>query len=127
VLKKERPVIRSDGSFVRDYFYVRDAVTAYMRLAERLPGDGFNGEAFNFGNETPLSVLEVVERVAATLGQPELTPIVLNEAIHEIPRQYLDCTKAKTSMGWQAQFSFEEALGETVSWYRESLRPRNTR
>ena len=126
VLKKERPVIRSDGSFVRDYFYVRDAVTAYMRLAERLPGDGFNGEAFNFGNETPLSVLEVVERVAATLGQPELTPIVLNEAIHEIPRQYLDCTKAKTSMGWQAQFSFEEALGETVSWYRESLRPRNT-
>ncbi len=126
VLMNERPVIRSDGSFVRDYFYVRDAVSAYMDLAERLPGEGFSGEAFNFGNETPLSVLDVVGRIVAALGQPELTPIILNEAVHEIPQQYLDCTKARTSLGWRPQYAFEDALKETLGWYRDVLLPRES-
>lgn len=114
----ERPVIRSDGTFVRDYFYVRDAVDAYLMLAERLPGPELDGEAFNFGLEAPLSVLDVVAKVLAIAGRQDLEPVILNEAVHEIPRQHLDCSKAKDVLGWKAGHSIDEALTETVEWYR---------
>jgi CDP-glucose 4,6-dehydratase len=121
VLKGERPIVRSDGTFVRDYFYVKDAVEAYLALAERVPGDGFTGEAFNFGTETPLSVIEVVDRILAAMGRTDLAPVVLAEATHEIPKQYLDCTKARTRLGWTPRRTFEEGLRETVAWYRAWL------
>src|SRR5262249_11244046 len=82
---------------------------------------GFAGEAFNFGNETPLSVLEVVDRILARMGRPDLTPIVLNEATHEIPRQYLDCGKARRLLDWRPRWSFDEGLDEAIGWYRGHL------
>jgi len=117
-LRGEAPVIRSDGKFVRDYFYVRDAVGAYLLLAEKLT-EGFAGEAFNFGNETPVSVLELVEQILCVMGQSSLAPVILNQASHEIPRQYLDCSKARRLLGWAPAFGMEEALRETIAWYRE--------
>ncbi len=121
LLLGERPVVRSDGTFVRDYFFVRDAVDAYLQLAERVPGEGFTGEAFNFGTETPLAVLEVVDALRRLLGRADLEPVVRGEATHEIPRQYLDCTRARTRMQWRPRYTFEEGLRETVAWYREWL------
>jgi len=121
VLRGEAPVIRSDGTFIRDYVYVRDAVQAYLMLAEQLPGDGITGEAFNFGPKQPLSVLEVVAQVLAALGRSDIKPVVLGEAQHEILRQYLDCTKAHTRLGWQPTYAFDEGLRETIAWYREYL------
>jgi CDP-glucose 4,6-dehydratase len=122
VLKGERPIIRSDGTFVRDYFFVRDAVQAYMKLAARLPEPAFAGQAFNFGTETPLSVLELVERIMALMGRSDLAPVILNEASHEIPQQYLDCSKARRMMDWHPAFTLEEGLNETIDWYRARLR-----
>lgn len=127
VLEDQQPLIRSDGSFIRDYFYVRDAVDAYLQLAERVPGDGFSGEAFNFGTETPLSVVDVVARVLAVMGRPELKAKILNEATHEIPKQYLDCTKARTRMNWCPASTFDDGLRETIAWYREWLTARRDR
>lgn len=125
-LRDEAPVIRSDGTFVRDYFYVRDAVDAYLQLAERLPDERFIGQAFNFGTETPMSVVELVDRILALMGKSHLRPRILNEASHEIPRQYLDCTKARTMMGWKPSFTMDEGLLEAVDWYREWLNRRDT-
>jgi len=116
-LQDEAPLIRSDGTFVRDYFYVRDAVEAYLQLAERVPGDGFTGEAFNFGTETPLSVLEVVDVLLKVMKKTKLKPKILAEATHEIPKQYLDCAKARTRLGWKPAWTFEDGLRETIEWY----------
>jgi CDP-glucose 4,6-dehydratase len=127
VLEDEAPLIRSDGSFIRDYFYVRDAVDAYLQLAERVPGEGFSGEAFNFGTETPLSVVQVVERILQAMGRTDLKPKILNEATHEIPKQYLDCAKARGRMGWRPSATFDEGLAETIAWYREWLSARRAR
>lgn len=118
-LKNESPVIRSDGSFVRDYFYVRDAVTAYMMLAERVPEDGFVGEAFNFGTEEPMSVIAMASRILESMDRSSLPLTILNQATNEIPRQYLDCTKARRRMGWEPRWTLEASLAETVKWYRE--------
>lgn len=121
VVRGERPIVRSDGSFVRDYFYVRDAVDAYLALAERLGEPKFHGEAFNFGTEEPKSVLEIVALLLAALGRSDLAPVILNEASHEIPRQYLDCAKARAWLDWRAQRTLAQGLAETIPWYRSAL------
>jgi CDP-glucose 4,6-dehydratase len=116
-LRDERPIIRSDGKLIRDYFYVRDAVDAYLRLAERLPDTDFMGKAFNFGMERPLSVLQVVDLLLDLMGKRALQPHILNEANHEILRQYLDCTRARTLLGWRPTRTLEEGLRATIAWY----------
>jgi len=120
-LRGESPIIRSDGTFVRDYFYVRDAVDAYLALAERLPEPGLTGEAFNFGTETPLSVLEAVDALLELMGRGDLEPTVLSEATHEIREQYLDCAKARRMLGWEPRYTLEEGLRETIVWYDQWL------
>lgn len=121
VIRGENPVIRSDGQFVRDYFYVRDAVDAYLTLAERMPEPETTGEAFNFGTETPMTVVQVVERILQHMDRPDLVPTILNEATHEIKAQYLDCTKARERLAWVPRFGFDAGLEATIAWYREHL------
>jgi CDP-glucose 4,6-dehydratase len=122
----EAPIIRSDGTFIRDYFYVRDAVEAYLQLAEKLPDVDFTGQAFNFGTETPISVLELVDRILKLMGREALVPKVLNEASHEIPRQYLDCSKARRMMQWEPKYTLDDGLREAIRWYEEHLRGANS-
>lgn len=120
----EAPIIRSDGKFIRDYFFVRDAVDAYLTLAARLPDPQFNGEAFNFSTEMPVSVLELVDQILSLMGKAHLRPIVLNEASREIHKQYLSCEKARRMLNWQSKFSLDEGLSETIDWYRQKLNAR---
>lgn len=120
-LQDEAPIIRSDGKFLRDYFYVEDAVGSYLDLAEGMDDAGLHGEAFNFGTQEPKSVIEIVDAILASLGKTSLQPRILNEASHEIPEQYLDCTKAQERMGWKPRFELEAGLERTVAWYREFL------
>ena len=121
VVAGEQPIIRSDGRFVRDYLYVEDAVAAYLLLAEKLAtATDFAGEAFNLSYEQPLTVLELVARLLALL-ETDLTPLVLNEASHEIRAQYLSSAKARERLGWRPEHSLDDGLRRTVEWYREFL------
>ena len=121
VLRGARPVIRSDGSYVRDYFYVEDGAAAYMLLAERLAGDrALAGEVFNFSNELQVSVRELVGRILTLMGST-LEPDVRNEASHEIHSQYLSAEKARRVLGWRPLFTLEEGLARTIAWYRAAL------
>jgi len=114
----ERPIVRSDGTLVRDYFYVEDAVAAYLHLAEKMETLSLAGQAFNFGTQTPKSVLEMVALVLEAVGRPDLEPVVQNQASNEIPAQYLDCSKARRELGWQPAFTLEQGLARSVDWYR---------
>lgn len=116
------PVLRSDGSFTRDYIYVEDVVDAYLVLAEKAPLQDVRGEAFNFSPEKALSVLEITRLVLAEMGREDLEPIIQNIAHQEIRDQYLDASKARRVLGWSAQFPIAEGLKRTVDWYRTFLR-----
>ncbi|MBN1179666.1 MAG: GDP-mannose 4,6-dehydratase [Anaerolineae bacterium] len=120
-LRGEPPVVRSDGSPLRDYLYVQDAVRAYMTLAVHLDRPELRGQPFNFGSRRPMTVLEIVRAIIAASPHPELEPLVLGEAAHEIQDQYLDSTKARRELGWQPAYSMEEGLRETIAWYHAFL------
>ena len=121
VLRGERPVIRSDGSYIRDYFYVEDGAAAYMLLAEKLAENrDLAGEAFNFSNELQVTVLDLVDQILRLMDS-KLDPVVLNEANNEIIHQYLSAEKARQMLGWAPLFGLDQALVKTIEWYREFL------
>ncbi len=122
LLSGERPVIRSDGSFRRDYLYVADAVRGYLMLAERLTEPEVRGQPFNLGSGCPVSALDVVRTIVALSGHPEWEPIILNEVKHEIQDEYLSPDKADGAIGWRPQYSLEAGLEEAMRWYRAYLR-----
>jgi CDP-glucose 4,6-dehydratase len=122
-LQNERPIIRSDGKYIRDYFYVKDAVEAYLDLAEVMPDSQYFGQAFNFGTETPVSVSDLVHLILKLLGKQTLEPIILDRAQQEIQKQYLDCSKAKRMLGWKPLHTMESGLLETINWYKDYLYP----
>jgi CDP-glucose 4,6-dehydratase len=117
ILRGERPMIRSDGQHVRDYFYVEDGAAAYLLLAEKLAADPtIRGEAFNFSNETQVSVLELVEKLLELMGS-HFSPDIRNEASNEIRHQSLSARKARDLLGWRPMFTLDEGLRKTIPWY----------
>ncbi len=122
VVRGERPIIRSDGSYVRDYFYVEDGAAAYMLLAESLAArPDLAGNAFNFSNEIQITVLELVRQIIG-LMESTLEPDVRCEASNEIKHQYLSAAKARDVLGWKPLFTLQEGLVRTIQWYKEFLR-----
>jgi CDP-glucose 4,6-dehydratase len=118
ILRGERPIIRSDGALVRDYFYVEDGAAAYMKLAEAMASNpDLRGHAFNFSVELPLTVTEVVARISLAIGST-LEPVIMGDASHEIPQQFLSAAKAREQLAWQPIFSLDEGMRRTVDWYR---------
>lgn len=121
IVRGQRPIIRSDGSFIRDYFYVEDGAAGYMLLAEALAANpDLRGEAFNFSNEIQVTVLELVERILA-LMDADLTPDIRGEASNEIKHQYLSAAKARQVLGWAPLFTLDAGLQRTIAWYRAFL------
>lgn len=125
LLNGQRPVIRSDGSLIRDYFFIKDAVGAYVCLAEALLSERGLGQAYNFSNELQVTVSEIVSLISKLMGRCDLSPLVLNRTVNEIPHQYLSAERARTELGWRPVYTLERGLIETIDWYRAFFGRRN--
>ena len=122
VLGGKAPVLRSDGTFTRDYVYVLDVVDAYLELAARADEDGVRGEAFNFSAGDPVSVREITAAIQRLMDREDLEPVILNQAKGEIKDQHLDSTKARERLGWSEGYTLEDGLARTIEWYVQFLR-----
>ena len=121
VVRGQRPIIRSDGQFIRDYFFVEDGAAAYMLLAQSLAENpDLRGEAFNFSNEIQVTVLQLVDKMLKKMGS-SLTPDVRNEASNEIRNQYLSADKARRVLNWAPAYTLDEGLEQTIGWYTKFL------
>jgi CDP-glucose 4,6-dehydratase len=118
LLRGEQPIVRSDGTFKRDYMYVLDAVYAYMLTAESLENPQVVGQAFNFGLDNPIEALDLIKTIIQLSDHPHLEPIIRNEATNEIRDQYLASDKAARILGWQPRYSMEQGLREAMDWYK---------
>ena len=116
-LQGERPILRSDGTYIRDYFYVKDGAEAYLFLAQKMDEIPVYGEAFNFSNELQITVIELVRKVLSLMNCSKLEPVIKNEAVNEIKHQYLCTEKARNILGWQPKYTLDQALRETIDWY----------
>jgi CDP-glucose 4,6-dehydratase len=121
IQRGQRPIIRSDGQNIRDYFYVEDGVAAYMHLAEQLAlYPDLRGQAFNFSNEIQITVLQLVDQILRLMGS-DLTPDIQATATNEIRHQYLSAAKAREKLDWRPSFTLEAGLERTIAWYRDFL------
>jgi CDP-glucose 4,6-dehydratase len=121
-LRGDRFLMRSDGKFIRDFLYVEDAAEAYLRLAECMAGNStLSGEAFNFGLELRLTMLDLTRKILAMMGREDLDPIVQNAAVAEVREQTLDATKAREWLSWSPQFGLDDGLRRTIDWYADFL------
>ena len=118
ILKDKELLIRSDGTMIREYIYVKDIARACVQLAAHI--EDIEGEAFNFGSENILSVIEVVQYMEKILNV-KVPYEVLNTAKNEIPKQYLNWEKAKTKLGWKPEYTFEQGIKESFEWYKTQL------
>ncbi len=118
ILRGQAPIIRSDGEYIRDYFYVEDGAAAYMLLAEQLAErPELKGQAFNFSNEIQVTVRKIVENVIRLMGS-NLKPEIFNEASNEIRHQYLSAEKARRMLNWKPLFNLDQGLALTIDWYK---------
>jgi CDP-glucose 4,6-dehydratase len=122
--KGEAPLIRSDGSFIRDYVYVRDIASFYLHLAEKMEDDKIHGHAFNYSTESQLSVLDITNKIIQLMGV-DIVPKILNEAKGEIPHQYLSAKKAREMLNFSTQYTIDSALAETIEWYKQFFAARS--
>ena len=119
IVRGSAPVIRSDGNYIRDYFYVEDGAEAYLSLAQHLANHPeIYGEAYNFSYETPLTVKDIVHKILKRMNS-KLEPEVLNETRNEILSQSLDSRKARLQLGWNPIFSMDAGLEKTIAWYQD--------
>ncbi|MGC9318046.1 MAG: NAD-dependent epimerase/dehydratase family protein [Armatimonadota bacterium] len=121
LLLGERPVIRSDGTLMRDYMFIDDAVDAYVRVMEALLAREHHGEAFNFGTGEPVSVLGIFEEMVRIAQRPDLKPQVLGEASRELRDQFISAHRARRLLGWEPRTPRPEGLERTYDWYARHL------
>ncbi len=118
LLNNKRPVIRSNGKYIRDYIYIKDIVDAYINLAESITKKNIYGEAFNFSTESRMAVIEIVNKIRSIMNRENLEPQILNLNLKEIPEQSLSAEKAHEILGWYSKYDLEKGLSETVDWYK---------
>jgi CDP-glucose 4,6-dehydratase len=118
LLNNKRPIIRSNGKYIRDYIYIKDIVDAYINLAESITKRNIYGETFNFSTESRMTVIEIVNKIRSIMNKEDLEPQILNLNLKEIPEQSLSAEKAHEILGWYSKYDQEKGLSETVDWYK---------
>lgn len=124
VINGQDPIIRSNGSPLRDYLYIKDAINAYYILANKLYLKEIEfGQAFNFGTGNPVSVLGLVKKIINLSYKNNLKPLILGKGKTkgEIDKQYLSNKKAKKILGWKPEYTLTQGLSETYKWYKAHL------
>lgn len=121
-LRDKAPVLRSDGTPVHDYLFVRDAVAAYLRLGERCHEPEIAGDVYNLAAEAPRSVLDVVQTILRLMKKEHLRPQLCERSSPEVARRWMDCGKARAALAWTPRYTLEAGLADTIDWYgRQSL------
>jgi len=119
ILLNQSPVIRSNGEFIREFFYVKDAVKSYLRVAENMHKKEIMGKAFNFGTDEKIKIIDLVNKIIEISGKNSIKPIILDEVKKEITDQYLSSKLARSVLNWEPRYNLDEGLIETYNWYEE--------
>ena len=115
IVKNKTLKVRSNGKYIRDYLHVKDVVSGYLLLAEKI--DKLKGQVFNFGSDETLSVVEVIKLFEKILHK-KINFKILNTAKNEIPYQSLNCLKIKRELNWYQKYSLKSTAEQILTWYK---------
>jgi len=118
LIQKKDLKLRSNGTFERDYLYVKDVVQGYLMLALHI--DEARGNAYNFGSDEHHSVLSLLKLSEKSLHK-KIPYSILNTEKNEIPYQSLDCTKIQKAFGWKAKTKMKNILPVIHRWYKKII------
>jgi len=118
LLEGKAPVIRGDGTAIKGYVHVRDAVSAYLILGQALAeGRAEPGVAYNAGASAPISVLALVDTLIQLCGS-DAVPEILGEDFSQLGYVEHLLSGRLEALGWEAG-NLHEDLARTVAWYRD--------
>ena len=120
ILEDKNPVLRSDGSPVREYLYIDDVVDAYLEIAKNIEGRQLKGEVFNIGSDDIIDAKTLTEKMISASGK-YLRPDIQGKGnpSGEIDKQFLSSDKLKNTLNWKTKVSLEEGLERTIKWYEK--------
>lgn len=116
-LKNKKIPVYGNGQAIRTWIYVIDFCRAVLMALDK----GVPGEIYNIGSDNEVTNLELVKKILILLGKHEnLIEFVVDRPGHDL-RYAIDFTKATKYLNWQENYSFDEALENTVAWYKLNL------
>lgn len=125
-----RPAVIRNPDAVRPWQHVLEPLAGYLLLAEHLVADGpgFAG-AWNFGSqgEESRSVQWIAERLGQAWGDGAGWTLDLSEQPHEANCLKLDCSKARTRLGWQTSWPLAETLQQVIAWQQAFISDQDMR
>jgi UDP-glucose 4-epimerase len=119
-VEKREIQIFGDGSQLRDFVYVDDAVDAFLRAGST---DAVNGDVFNVGGSEPISHRDLVNLLIESAGGGSVRFVdwpVEKKAI-DIGSFYSSSEKFQNAVGWQPTVPLKDGLRRTIEFYRANL------
>ncbi len=120
LINNKRPILRSNGKFLRDYLYIDDVINGYILIGKKmnLKNNNIKGLAINFGSGKPITVINLVKKILKIFKKKNNFYIIKNNAKNEIKDQYSGYKLAKIKINWTPKVSLEEGLLKTYLWYK---------
>lgn len=111
----ENPVIYGDGSMVRDYIYIKDAISATIAVLEKKT----NEKIFNVGSMKGTSINELINIMSEVTSQKIIPEYIENT--NYIPKIILDISRIKKEVGWEPTVDIHEGIKRTWQWINENF------
>ena len=122
LIKKEQPILRTNGTFKRDWVYVEDVVQAYIGVGNALLENNPKiSDAYNFSSTSYLSVMDIYKKLVSNFSDTYIEPIIEEDSEFEIKDQYLSSDKIEKELGIKSVFDLDTSISKTVDWYKKYL------
>lgn len=115
-LTNQKIEIWGDGSNVRDYIYIDDAITGIMNAAFH----GTSGEVYNVGTGKGTSIIELIETIRQSLNL-EITVNHVDARTVDVRSNILDSSKLQSQVNWQIIFDLQHGVRKTAEWIKSTL------
>lgn len=115
ILESKKVPLYGDGLNIRDWIYVLDNCEAIDFVLH----NGILGEIYNIGAGNEKTNIKMTKTILTELGKDESSIEYVKDRVGHDRRYALNCQKLN-KLGWKPKFKFEEALKETIDWYKEN-------
>jgi dTDP-glucose 4,6-dehydratase len=118
ILTGKKLRLEGGGRSVRSFIHIRDVVEGTLRVARQ----GTAGEAYHLATDRNMTIRDLVVEICRQMGAPFDDCVeVVEGRLGQDAAYLLDCTKARSQLGWSPRYRVEDAISDTVAWMTKNL------